>query len=225
MPDRFSSFYDDAALEAAYYPNMRAYMEHWIAIATANKGVFNVFHWGDWGKGGGRAPARIPQLLPVVLPITHFPTALQTENFYPGEPYHLVYARISVYKNLLYLFQAPTRATTTTRPSTRSTSTLSPSAQPRRGLLASASPRTPRVTEASRLPQERSTTRAGTTLLRSATPPTVGTSRSSWPSTSACSPLAALRMPASGQTLCRTLVCEACGADRDSIIAPHCSPV
>ena len=34
-----AAYYDDVAMEQAWYPHARAYMEHWVALANNNSGV------------------------------------------------------------------------------------------------------------------------------------------------------------------------------------------
>ena len=50
ITDWFSDYYADDVFDVAWYPNMRLYMEHWIKVAEANNGMFNIFHWGDWAN-------------------------------------------------------------------------------------------------------------------------------------------------------------------------------
>ena len=44
----FASYYDDADFEAEYYPSLAAYMEHWVALASANGGQIPFAYYGDW---------------------------------------------------------------------------------------------------------------------------------------------------------------------------------
>jgi alpha-L-rhamnosidase len=46
----FSDYYADDVFDAAWYPHMRWYMEHWVANAQANNGTLSIFHWGDWAN-------------------------------------------------------------------------------------------------------------------------------------------------------------------------------
>ena len=51
VPTQFASYYDDDRLEEAFYPNQKAYMEHWIRLAQTNSGELPsaLQHSGDWG--------------------------------------------------------------------------------------------------------------------------------------------------------------------------------
>jgi alpha-L-rhamnosidase len=48
IAETYANMYDDAAFEAAYYPSLRWYMEHWIDLVAANNGTFPVAWFGDW---------------------------------------------------------------------------------------------------------------------------------------------------------------------------------
>jgi alpha-L-rhamnosidase len=50
ITDWFSDYYADDVFDKAWYPNMKWYMDHWVAIAEKNQGYLNVFWWGDWGN-------------------------------------------------------------------------------------------------------------------------------------------------------------------------------
>ena len=50
ITDRFSDYYADDVFDVAWYPNMKWNMEHWVKIAVANQGLFNISWWGDWGN-------------------------------------------------------------------------------------------------------------------------------------------------------------------------------
>lgn len=53
IPSWFAEYYADDSFEAAYYPYLRWYMEHWIALAQNNTnqpGIFPIAWWGDWAE-------------------------------------------------------------------------------------------------------------------------------------------------------------------------------
>lgn len=50
IPDWFSDYYADDVFDVQWYPHLVWYMENWVAIANKNKGLFNLFFWGDWAN-------------------------------------------------------------------------------------------------------------------------------------------------------------------------------
>jgi alpha-L-rhamnosidase len=50
VADAFVSLFDDAELEAALFPRLRSYAEHWVALAANASGHLPVAWWGDWAN-------------------------------------------------------------------------------------------------------------------------------------------------------------------------------
>lgn len=50
IPDLFSDMYADDVFDKYWYPNLKWYMEFWVASANNNGGLLPIFHWGDWAN-------------------------------------------------------------------------------------------------------------------------------------------------------------------------------
>jgi alpha-L-rhamnosidase len=70
VPMGVAAFMDDARIEQAWYPNAKAYADHWVKLAANNSGILPIVSYGDWGNlwPGPKAfkPALYPQYFYIV---------------------------------------------------------------------------------------------------------------------------------------------------------------
>ena len=64
VPMKVAAYYDDPAIEQDWYPNARAYMEHWVTLAANNSGLLGILPIGDWGALSPAGPNGSPAFRP-----------------------------------------------------------------------------------------------------------------------------------------------------------------
>jgi hypothetical protein len=64
----YASYFDDGDFEEEYYPSLRAYIEHWVALASSHGGSLPFAYYGKYANRPAANPTTHPPLTPLTPP-------------------------------------------------------------------------------------------------------------------------------------------------------------